>query len=82
MSYVDHSLNCPFYQWFDCKAIADKFYVIRRAAKRPAINGMRDITAETAVLLSRVLKSSAQFWMNLQTARDLYKASQKLTDAA
>ena len=42
------------------------------------INGKRDMTAETAVLLSRVLKTSPQFWMNLQTARDLYKATQNL----
>ncbi len=43
------------------------------------IKGKRDMTAETAVLLARVLKTSAQFWMNLQTARDLYKATQNLS---
>jgi addiction module HigA family antidote len=46
------------------------------------INGKRDMTAETAVLLSRVLKTSSEFWMNLQVARDLFKASRRLTDAA
>jgi addiction module HigA family antidote len=46
------------------------------------VNGRRDITAETAVLLSRVLKTSSEFWMNLQVARDLYKASRRLTHAA
>ena len=30
------------------------------------INGKRDMTAETAVLLSRALKTSSEFWMNLQ----------------
>ena len=30
------------------------------------INGKRDMTAETAVLLSRVLKTTSEFWMNLQ----------------
>jgi addiction module HigA family antidote len=46
------------------------------------VNGRRDMTAETAVLLSRVLKTSSEFWMNLQVARDLYKASRRLTHAA
>jgi antitoxin HigA-1 len=46
------------------------------------INGRRDVTAETAVLLSRVLKTSAEFWMNLQTDRDLYLAKKYLDEAA
>jgi len=46
------------------------------------VNGKRDMTAETAVLFSRVLKTSSEFWMNLQVARDLYKASRHLSHAA
>jgi len=46
------------------------------------INGKRDMTAETAVLLSKVLKTSAEFWMNLQVACDIYKAKSTLMDAA
>ena len=46
------------------------------------INGKRDITAETAILLSRVLKTSPEFWMNLQDARDLYEATEHLAHAA
>ena len=46
------------------------------------INGKRDITAETAILLSRVLKTSPEFWMNLQDARDLYEARERLAHAA
>ena len=46
------------------------------------INGKRDITAETAILLSRVLKTSPEFWMNLQDARDLYEAREHLAHAA
>ena len=46
------------------------------------INGKRDITAETALLLSRVLKTSPEFWMNLQDARDLYEAREHLDRAA
>ena len=38
------------------------------------INGKRDMTAETAILLSLALKTSSEFWMNLQVACDLYDA--------
>ena len=46
------------------------------------IDGKRDITAETAILLSRVLKTTPEFWMNLQDARDLYEAREQLAHAA
>ncbi len=46
------------------------------------INGKRDMTAETAILLSRVLKTSPEFWMNLQIAYDLYEAKKYLDKAA
>ena len=46
------------------------------------INGKRDMTAETAVLLSRVLKTSSEFWMNLQVACDLYEANHLIDHAA
>ena len=46
------------------------------------INGKRDMTPETAVLLSRVLGTTAQFWMNLQTNLDLYLAEEKLSTRA
>jgi antitoxin HigA-1 len=46
------------------------------------INGKRDMTAETAILLSRVLKTSSEFWMNLQVACDLYQAHRSLEHAA
>lgn len=46
------------------------------------VNGKRDITAETAILLSRVLKTSPEFWMNLQDARDLYEGKEHLAHAA
>ena len=42
------------------------------------INGKRDMTPETAILLSRFLKTSPEFWMNLQTQRDLAIAQQRL----
>lgn len=46
------------------------------------INGKRAMTAETAILLSRVLKTSSEFWMNLQIACDLYDAQRTLEHAA
>jgi len=46
------------------------------------INGKRDMTAETAILLSRALKTSSEFWMNLQVACDLYDAQRTLEHAA
>ena len=46
------------------------------------VNGKRDITAETAILLSRVLKTTPEFWMNLQDALDLYEAREHLARAA
>jgi len=42
------------------------------------INGKRGITAETALLLAKRLKTTPQFWMNLQNARDLYEAARHL----
>lgn len=46
------------------------------------INGKRDMTAETAILLSRVLKTSSEFWMNLQIACDLHEAMRVIDHAA
>jgi len=35
------------------------------------INGKRDLSPETAILLSRALGTTPEFWMNLQMTRDL-----------
>jgi plasmid maintenance system antidote protein VapI len=40
------------------------------------------MTAETAILLSRVLNTTSEFWMNLQVACDLYDAEKSLEHAA
>ena len=45
------------------------------------VNAKRDVTAETAILLSRVLKTTPEFWMNLQDAHDLYEAQTHLVHA-
>ena len=42
------------------------------------INGKRDMTPETAILLSRFFRTSPEFWMNLQTQRDLALAQRKM----
>ena len=46
------------------------------------IKGKRDMTAATAILLSRTLKTTVEFWMNLQVACDIYKAEKQLEKAA
>ncbi len=46
------------------------------------INEKRGITAETAILLSEILKTTAEFWMNLQSIYDLYEARHALKHAA
>lgn len=42
------------------------------------INGKRDVSPETAILLSNVLGTTPEFWMNLQTTRDLAVAQQNM----
>ena len=42
------------------------------------IRGKRGIMAETAFRLARVFDTSAEFWINLQNACDLYEASRAL----
>jgi addiction module HigA family antidote len=42
------------------------------------VSGKRGITPETAILLSMVLKTSPEFWMNLQAAYDLAIAEEKI----
>ena len=43
------------------------------------INAKRDVSPETAILLSRVLGTTPEFWMNLQMTRDLAVAQQGMT---
>ena len=42
------------------------------------VNGKRSITADTAMRLARYFGTSAQYWMNLQTAYDLQVAERSL----
>ncbi len=41
------------------------------------VNGRKRITAETAIELALAFGTSDVYWMNLQTAYDLYRAHQK-----
>ena len=38
------------------------------------IRGKRGVTADTALRLAKLCKTTPEFWMNLQAARDLYHA--------
>ena len=46
------------------------------------INEKRGVTAQTAILLGEIFKTTAEFWMNLQTVYDLYEARITLKHAA
>lgn len=46
------------------------------------INGSRGITAATALILSRRFGTSAELWMNLQTAHDLAVARKQMAGIA
>jgi antitoxin HigA-1 len=45
------------------------------------IRGKRGMTADTALRLAKLLKTSPEFWMNLQVAWDLYHAKRALAAA-
>ena len=42
------------------------------------IRGKRGVTADTALRLAKLLKTTPEFWMNLQTTYDLYEAQHAL----
>jgi addiction module HigA family antidote len=46
------------------------------------VNGVRAVSAQTAVLLGERLGTSAEFWMNLQVAHDLERAREEMGRAA
>ena len=45
------------------------------------IRRKRSISADTALRLAKVLKTTPEFWMNLQMACDLYEAKQAMAAA-
>lgn len=42
------------------------------------VNGKTGISAEMALKLSKVLNTSAQFWLNMQQTYDLWQARQRI----
>ncbi|HWY62386.1 MAG TPA: HigA family addiction module antitoxin [Rhizomicrobium sp.] len=51
---------------------------VSRVTVNQIINGRRAITAPMALKLSRVLRTSPEFWLNLQNEVDLEKARREL----
>ncbi|MBZ5526057.1 MAG: HigA family addiction module antidote protein, partial [Acidobacteriia bacterium] len=47
---------------------------VTRSRVNDIVRKRRSITPETALKLSAVLGTSAEFWMNLQTSYDLHEA--------
>lgn len=45
------------------------------------VNGRAGITADTATRMAAVLGTTAQFWLNLQNAVDLYDAEQRMAES-
>lgn len=44
------------------------------------INGRRSVTAKTALLLAKVLRTTPEFWLDAQMAVDLWHAKAELKD--
>lgn len=47
---------------------------ISRPRANELLNGYRSITPDTAIRLAKAFDSTPQYWLNLQTAVDLYDA--------
>jgi addiction module HigA family antidote len=45
------------------------------------VHGRASITAETATRIATALGTTAQYWLNLQNAVDLYEAQERLADS-
>jgi antitoxin HigA-1 len=43
------------------------------------VRGKRGVTAGTALRLARLLKTTPEFWLNLQNASDLYEAAAEMS---
>lgn len=54
---------------------------VSRLTVNQLLNDKRNITAEMALRLSRVLSTTPEFWLNLQQATDLDRARRKLAGA-
>lgn len=59
------------------KALAEQIGVDRKTISR-IINGHAGITAEMAILLSKVFKTTPELWLNMQKNYDLWHAEQRM----
>lgn len=50
---------------------------VSRVALSRVVNGRAGVSAELAIRLGQALGTSAEVWMRLQVARDLWEASKK-----
>jgi len=46
------------------------------------VAGVRDVTPETALLLAEFTRTSAEFWLRLQEAMDVYHAQRRVSPTA
>jgi len=53
---------------------------VSRLTVNQLLNDKRNITAEMALRLAKVLSTSPEFWLDIQRDTDLLKAEQKLSD--
>jgi antitoxin HigA-1 len=54
---------------------------VSRLTVSQLINGKRTVTAEMALRLARVLRTTPEFWLDLQRGVDLFKAKKALARA-
>lgn len=58
---------------FTQQRLADQLGVSRRTVNQ-LVNGRRGVTADMALRMGKLTKTSPKFWLNLQTAVDLWAA--------
>ncbi|MBI3675048.1 MAG: HigA family addiction module antidote protein [Proteobacteria bacterium] len=51
---------------------------VSRLTVNQLINGKRSVTAETALKLARVLRTTPEFWLDLQRSVDMHEAKESL----
>jgi addiction module HigA family antidote len=65
---------------FTQQQLAAELGVSRRTVNQ-LVNGRRGVTADMALRLSRLTKTSPEYWLNLQTAVDLWEAEAEAEQA-
>ena len=69
-------------EWLAPSGMSQSALALKMGVEVQVINGIirgrRAVTAHTAILLSRALGTTAEFWMNAQTACDLWNEEQRM----